>query len=239
MRRGITADAARARELLDRSTALATALSPHIGYARDGGDRQAVGRDRPTDSRDRARAAARCPTRRSTRFCRRSDDVAWPPGRPRRNRQHRRKNQKADARKEDADGEPHSSTLLALLMLAGAPSPASSASSTGNCFRPRTSVSSRDRIATSGSGPSRSWTPSTSPRAASSPIWAPAAAGSRSGSRGVSARTAGLRRGHPAADDRSDQAAACRARILTTRSSIRTRARRPIRSCRSARSTPS
>jgi len=30
---GITADAGRARELLDRSTALATALSPHIGYA--------------------------------------------------------------------------------------------------------------------------------------------------------------------------------------------------------------
>ena len=30
---GISANAARARELLDRSTALATALSPHIGYA--------------------------------------------------------------------------------------------------------------------------------------------------------------------------------------------------------------
>jgi aspartate ammonia-lyase len=30
---GIRADARRARELLDRSTALATALSPHIGYA--------------------------------------------------------------------------------------------------------------------------------------------------------------------------------------------------------------
>ena len=30
---GITADATRARELLDRSTAVATALSPHIGYA--------------------------------------------------------------------------------------------------------------------------------------------------------------------------------------------------------------
>jgi len=29
---GIEANAARARELLDRSTALATALSPHIGY---------------------------------------------------------------------------------------------------------------------------------------------------------------------------------------------------------------
>jgi aspartate ammonia-lyase len=29
---GLTADAARARELLDRSTATATALSPHIGY---------------------------------------------------------------------------------------------------------------------------------------------------------------------------------------------------------------
>jgi aspartate ammonia-lyase len=30
---GIVADAARARELLDRSTAVATALSPYIGYA--------------------------------------------------------------------------------------------------------------------------------------------------------------------------------------------------------------
>jgi aspartate ammonia-lyase len=30
---GIRVDAARARELLDRSTAVATALSPHIGYA--------------------------------------------------------------------------------------------------------------------------------------------------------------------------------------------------------------
>jgi len=30
---GIAADEARARELLDRSSAMATALSPHIGYA--------------------------------------------------------------------------------------------------------------------------------------------------------------------------------------------------------------
>jgi len=30
---GITADEARCRELLDRSTAVATALSPYIGYA--------------------------------------------------------------------------------------------------------------------------------------------------------------------------------------------------------------
>ena len=30
---GIVADPARSRELLDRSTAVATALSPHIGYA--------------------------------------------------------------------------------------------------------------------------------------------------------------------------------------------------------------
>jgi aspartate ammonia-lyase len=30
---GITANEARARELLDRSTAVATALSPHLGYA--------------------------------------------------------------------------------------------------------------------------------------------------------------------------------------------------------------
>ena len=31
---GITADQARCRELLDRSTAMATALSPYIGYAK-------------------------------------------------------------------------------------------------------------------------------------------------------------------------------------------------------------
>ena len=31
---GIEADAARCRELLDRSTAVATALSPYIGYAK-------------------------------------------------------------------------------------------------------------------------------------------------------------------------------------------------------------
>ena len=31
---GIEADPARCRELLDRSTAMATALSPHLGYAR-------------------------------------------------------------------------------------------------------------------------------------------------------------------------------------------------------------
>src|SRR5205085_2135183 len=34
---GIAADEARARELLDRSTAAATALSPHIGYAATAG----------------------------------------------------------------------------------------------------------------------------------------------------------------------------------------------------------
>ena len=56
--RGIRADEARARELLDRSTALATALSPHIGYAADRRDRQALGHDRPPHPRPRPRASA-------------------------------------------------------------------------------------------------------------------------------------------------------------------------------------
>ena len=34
---GLTANQARARELLDRSTAMATALSPYIGYAATAG----------------------------------------------------------------------------------------------------------------------------------------------------------------------------------------------------------
>ena len=65
---GIVADAARARELLDRSTALATALSPHIGYARDRGDRQVVGRDRPTRFARSSANVDSFPTERSMRF---------------------------------------------------------------------------------------------------------------------------------------------------------------------------
>ena len=55
---GIAADAARARELLDRSTAAATALSPYIGYAATAEDREGVGEERQVDPRARARARA-------------------------------------------------------------------------------------------------------------------------------------------------------------------------------------
>ena len=47
---GIEVDAARCRELLDRSTAMATALSPYLGYAQDRRNRQGSGADRTLDS---------------------------------------------------------------------------------------------------------------------------------------------------------------------------------------------
>ena len=53
---GIAADAARARELLDRSTATATALSPYIGYAATAEIAKESVEDRTPDSRARARA---------------------------------------------------------------------------------------------------------------------------------------------------------------------------------------
>ena len=43
---GLEADEERARELLDRSTAVATALSPYIGYAATAEIAKAVGRHR-------------------------------------------------------------------------------------------------------------------------------------------------------------------------------------------------
>ena len=62
---GIQADEDRCRELLDRSTALATALSPHIGYAETADIAKtavATGEDCPR-ARSRARAPARCDAR--------------------------------------------------------------------------------------------------------------------------------------------------------------------------------
>ena len=55
---GIEADAERCRELLDRSTAVATALSPYIGYAKTAEIAKESVRDRHADSRARARARA-------------------------------------------------------------------------------------------------------------------------------------------------------------------------------------
>ena len=55
---GLEVDEDRARELLDRSTAVATALSPYIGYAATAEIAKAVGRQRQVHSRHRARAKA-------------------------------------------------------------------------------------------------------------------------------------------------------------------------------------
>jgi aspartate ammonia-lyase len=55
---GIVADEARARELLDRSTAAATALSPYIGYAATAEIAKESVKNRPFHSRPRARARA-------------------------------------------------------------------------------------------------------------------------------------------------------------------------------------
>ena len=52
---GIEADRARCRELLDRSTAVATALSPYIGYAATAEIAKESVAHRPSDSRDGAR----------------------------------------------------------------------------------------------------------------------------------------------------------------------------------------
>ena len=62
---GITANDGRARELLDRSTATATALSPYIGYAATAELAKESVDDRPLDSRSRARA--RSARRRASR----------------------------------------------------------------------------------------------------------------------------------------------------------------------------
>ena len=66
---GIAADAARARELLDRSTAAATALSPYIGYAATAKiAKESVKTGRPIRE---PCSNADCWTRSSsTRFCR-------------------------------------------------------------------------------------------------------------------------------------------------------------------------
>ena len=55
--RGLEADAARCRELLDRSTAMATALSPYLGYAKTAELAKDVSSHRPSDPRAGARTA--------------------------------------------------------------------------------------------------------------------------------------------------------------------------------------
>ena len=96
---GIVADAARARELLDRSTALATALSPHIGYAETAAiAKLSVETGRPI--REIVRERRLVPDRALDAIL--SAEAMTSPGRPgdrKSNKQHHRKNQKA-GRKE-------------------------------------------------------------------------------------------------------------------------------------------
>ena len=73
---GITADAGRARELLDRSTAVATALSPHIGYAATAEIAKESGTHRQIHSTDRQRARGSYGRRARHPPCTRTDDDA-------------------------------------------------------------------------------------------------------------------------------------------------------------------
>ena len=67
---GIRADEERCRELLDRSTAVATALSPYIGYAATA-DIAKTSVKTGRSIRDLVRERRLLPERNSTRFCRR------------------------------------------------------------------------------------------------------------------------------------------------------------------------
>ena len=186
---------ARARELLDRSTATATALSPYIGYAATAEIAKEVGPDRPIDSRARARAR---PARRDEQLDEILSVEAMTRGGHRRTRTKAGEPGQADWRHRTACA---ARGVLALPVRSVCPpafvgtsrrprsvhpAPARSIASS----RRRISACSKRPIATSGRSPTRSWTRSASPTAPSSPTSAPAAAGSRSGWRAASARTA-------------------------------------------------
>ena len=175
---GIVADEARCRELLDRSTAVATALSPYIGYAATADiAKTAVKTGRR--SRDIVRERKLMPDDAARRHpVARSDDVAGYPGRRQRGR--------------SSERPCSASAALALgVSHAALGRRARSRRSTRGCFRRRISACSKGPTATPGSGPIRSWTRSASAKAASSPTSAPAAAGSPCGWRAASDRTAG------------------------------------------------
>ena len=142
---GIRADEARCRELLDRSTALATALSPYIGYAETADIAKtpvATGRS----IRDLVRERNFCPTTQLDAIL--SADAMTTPGVP----------------GEIQDAGCTAETLWRRRDGAGylplAPRSPPSSGSTADCFRRRISACSRAPTATRGSARSRSWTPS-------------------------------------------------------------------------------
>ena len=166
---GIEADRGRARELLDRSTAVATALSPYIGYAATAEIAKAsVASGRPI--RDLVLERGLLPAAELDRIL--SAEAMTSPGivgagRP---AVPRRSKASAQPREQDArhgPGEPGDEPARrGNCRIAGrsdtdrrrAAAARQSARRTGGCFRRRTSGCSRRPIATSGSGPIRSWT---------------------------------------------------------------------------------
>ncbi len=209
----------RCRELLDRSTALATALSPYIGYAATAEiAKTSVATGTPI--RELVRERGSCPTTSSTRIL--SAEAMTSPGHAGRTQKER--TPVITTRPTRAPRAVTAAVAATPLAAAAAARPAVSAGAARRC--------SRVRIATRGSGPIRSWTRCGSPKAASSLTSAPAAAGSRCAWRArVGPNGTRLRRGRPAADDRSDQAPR-RARESLQERRGRSSAPRRIRGCR-------
>ena len=213
---GIAADEARARELLDRSTADGDRAQPVHRLRGDGGDRQGVGEDAASRSA-RSSSSAACSTRRgSTRSCRSSDDARRHRGREGQEGggqvgQVGRTGRRAAWKTRCRAGRVLCLASCAVLpVLPACPHPTSlprQQAERPSLRRRRISACSKRPIASSGRSRIRSWTRSASPTARSSPISAPAAAGSRCGSPARRPERPRLRRGHPAADDRGDQPA--------------------------------
>ena len=181
-----SADAARARELLDRSTAVATALSPYIGYAATAEIAKESVADRPVRSASSCSSAG-CWT--PTQLDAILSVEAMTRGGDRR----------ATERQDRPDGAGRRVTARALAR--ALPDRRICARCARACAAParRRSRAARPAVPAAGSRPARgpgsrrsgrspirSWTRSGSPTARSSPTSAPAAAGSRSGSRGAS-----------------------------------------------------
>ena len=169
---GIKADADRARELLDRSTAVATALSPYIGYAATA-DIAKTSVQTGRSVRDLVRERGLVPDDELDAIL--APDAMTSPGIP---------GGMPPVHRPDKEGASvHRIVPIVAALLVLTPPAAGQQRSTEDSSRRKTWTSSKGRIATCGSVRTRSWTRSASPKAASSLIWAPAADGSRSGSR--------------------------------------------------------
>ena len=192
---GIAADEARARELLDRSTALATALSPYIGYAATA--------EIAKESVKTGRSIRELVLERGLLDAKRLDEILSVQAMTRGG------DSGGEAEKSDGEGNRNESRDAARVRLAAgfslsrpspscpsrpSASPPNRPSPASASFRPRISGCSKAPTAISGRSPIRSWTRSASPTAPSSPTSAPAAAGSPFASRAACCRTASCTR---------------------------------------------